>query len=144
MNRHLRRFIRNKRAITPILSELLLTIIAVAAMSIAASATYVITSNMRSTMGERIVVENVYFNTTTNTVNAYLFNVGKADIEITNVYINQSGPQPGPIGAIDFKLEAGESGWLNITYANLQSGSVIYLDIVTTRGLHIADYYTIP
>jgi hypothetical protein len=113
-------------------------------MSIAASATYVITSNMRSTMGERIVVENVYFNTTTNTVNAYLFNVGKADIEITNVYINQSGPQPGPIGAIDFKLEAGESGWLNITYANLQSGSVIYLDIVTTRGLHIADYYTIP
>jgi len=52
----------NKRAITPVLSNLLLTVVAVAAMSIATTATYVITTNLRETMGERVIIEDVWFN----------------------------------------------------------------------------------
>lgn len=45
-----RRFLSDKRAITPVLSSLLLTVVVVAAMSIAISAGYVITTNMKETM----------------------------------------------------------------------------------------------
>jgi hypothetical protein len=49
--RRLLRLFMDKRAITPVLSNLLLMVVAVAAMSIAAATTYVITTNLRETMG---------------------------------------------------------------------------------------------
>jgi len=76
MARKLRRFFRAKRAITPVLSNLLLTVVAVAAMSIATTATYVITTNLRENMSERVVIEDLWFNSTGN-INVYLRNVGK-------------------------------------------------------------------
>ena len=45
--KRLKRLLLDKRAITPVLSHLLLTVIAVSVMSIATSATYVITTNLR-------------------------------------------------------------------------------------------------
>jgi len=56
-----RRFLRNKRGVTPVLSNVLLTVVAVAAMSLAASATYVITDNLHQIMGERVIAEDVWF-----------------------------------------------------------------------------------
>ena len=135
MNHFLRKFLRNKRAVTPVLSELLLTVIAVAAMSAAASATYVITTNMRSNMSERMVTEDVWFNYATQCVDVSLFNVGKVDVSVTNVYINHTG-----IG-VSLDLKVGEHKTLSIPY-DWNSGDLCYIDIVTTRGLHIADYYT--
>ena len=134
MKNTLRRFLRNKRAITPVLSELLLTVIAVAAMSVATSATYVITTNMRGNMSERVVAEDVWFNDITNHTDVCLFNVGKVDVSIANVYINHTGV------AVSFYLGLGEHKTLSIPY-NWTSGDLCYIDIVTTRGLHIADYY---
>lgn len=134
MKNALRKFVRNKRAITPVLSELLLTVIAVAAMSVATSATYVITTNMRDNMNERVVVEDVWFNTATHTVDIYMFNVGKVDVSVTNGYINHTG------AGVSFDLKVGEHKALSIPYA-WTSGDLCYIDIVTTRGLHIADYY---
>ena len=52
---------RSKKAITPVLSNILLLVIAVAGMSISITATYVITGNLRETMGERFIVEDVWF-----------------------------------------------------------------------------------
>jgi len=59
MTRKLKRFFWDKRAITPVLSNLLLTVVAVAAMSIATTATYVITTNLKETMSERIIIEDL-------------------------------------------------------------------------------------
>jgi hypothetical protein len=130
----LRRFIHNKRAITPILSELLLIIIAVAAMSITTTATYVITTNLRDNMNERAVIEDVWFNSATQTVDICVFNVGKVAITIPAVYVDHVGY------ASNLTLEPDESGFLSIS-ANWSSGETYYVDIVTTRGNHIADYY---
>ena len=137
MNKTLKRFILNKRAITPILSELLLMVIAVAAMSIAISATYVITDNLRNNMSERVVVEDVWFNSATNTVDVYLFNVGKVDATISNIYFNHTIQQLNT----PFQLQMDQHNWLKVSYS-WQPGDLLYIDIVTTRGLHIADYYT--
>jgi hypothetical protein len=130
---------RDKRAISPVLSSLLLTVVAVTAMAIATTATYVITTNLRDQMSERIIVEDAWFNNSTNSINIYLRNVGKVAVQISTVYVNhasQNFTKP-------FNLQIGENRWLNIS-KNWVSGALYYVDITTTRGTHIADYYKAP
>ena len=134
-----RRLLRDKRAITPVLSSLLLTVVAVAAMAIATSATYVITTNLRENMSERVIVEDVWFNSATRTVDVYLHNVGKVAIRVSGVYINHTSIKLDT----PFRLELNRHNWLNIAYS-WNSGDVYYIDIVTNRGTHVASYYTAP
>ena len=75
------KLLKNRRAVTPVLSNVLLTIVAVAAMSLAASATYVITENMHQTMGERLIFEDVWFNS--EEILIYLRNVGKVPVTVS-------------------------------------------------------------
>ena len=83
----MRKLLRNRRAITPVLSSLLLTVIAVAGMSIAITATYVITDQLHDSMGERLIIEDVWF--TPGQVSLYLRNVGKVSVEVVSVYVNR-------------------------------------------------------
>jgi FlaG/FlaF family flagellin (archaellin) len=134
-----KRFLCDKRAITPVLSHLLLTVVAVAMMSLATSATFVITTNLRETMGERVIVEDVWFNSAAGTVDVYMRNVGKADIQVSSVYVDHVGQSfNGP-----FSLEVNKHDWLRIAYS-WDSAESYYIDIVTTRGTHIASYYKAP
>ena len=126
--------LKNNRGITPVISNLLLTVIAVAAMSIATTATYIITDNLRDTMGERFIVEDVWFKQNNETA-IYLRNVGKITIEISAVYINHTSQPFTP-----FELKVGEHGWLNTTYS-WKSGCVYHIYIVTNRGAKVAAYY---
>ena len=129
-------FIHDKRAITPVLSNLLLTVVAVAAMAIATTATYVITTNIRENMSERVVVEDVWFNNATASIDVYVRNVGKVAIYVSAVYVNHtSQPVNKP-----FRLEIGAHSWLNISQSWIPA-SLYYIDIVTTRGTHVGAYY---
>jgi FlaG/FlaF family flagellin (archaellin) len=139
VKKFIKRYLRDKRAITPVLSHLLLTVVAVAIMSLATSATFVITTNLRETMSERVVVEDVWFNSTTGTVDVYLRNVGKSDIQVSSVYVNHvdqsfNGASP---------LEVKNQDWLRISF-KWNPEEDYYIDIVTNRGTHIADYYKAP
>jgi len=139
MAKKLKRFFWDKRAITPVLSNLLLTVVAVAAMSIATTATYVITTNLKETMSERIVIEDLWFNPSTGDISVYLRNVGKVAVHVSAVYVNhtsQSFTSP-------FNLELNEHDWLNISYS-WSSGSLHYVDVVTNRGTHVGGYYKAP
>jgi FlaG/FlaF family flagellin (archaellin) len=139
MGNFLNRLLRDKRALTPVLSSLLLTVIAVGGMAIATSATFVITTNLKETMSERVVAEDVWFNSATHTIDVYLSNVGKVDIHVSNVYVNHtSQPYNSP-----FNLEVNGHGWLTIVF-DWDSGDLHYVDIVTNRGTHIADTYRAP
>ena len=139
MRNFMRNFLRDKRAITPILSSLLLTVVAVSAMAAAISATYVITTNMKETMSERIVAEDVYFNSATHTIDVYLTNTGKVNIHVSSVYVNHTSQ----VFNTPFNLVIKGSGWLSIVY-NWNSGSLYYIDIVTNRGTHIASVNKAP
>ena len=135
----LKRLVRDKRAITPVLSNLLLTVVAVAAMALATTTTYVITTNLRETMGERIIIEDLWFNNSTGNIDIYLRNVGQAAIQISNVYVNHTSEYfPVPV-----RLDLGQHMSLNISDVWV-SGSLYYVDMVTTRGTHVGDYFTAP
>jgi hypothetical protein len=141
MAKRFQKFIRDKRAVTPVLSNLLLTVVAVVAMALATTATYVITTNLRETMGERVIIEDLWFNKTADvlSIDVYLRNVGQVAIQISGVYVNHTLQSfAGP-----FRLEIGEHMWLNISQ-NWISGSIYYVDIVTTRGTHVGDYFKAP
>ncbi|MEM2102061.1 MAG: hypothetical protein QXM22_00940 [Candidatus Bathyarchaeia archaeon] len=129
-------FVKNKRAITPVLSSLLLTVIAVAAMSLAATAAYVISDNLHQRMGERFVVEDVWFKP--GSIGIYISNVGKVAISVSNVYVNSSIQPIAP-----FTLDVGQHRWLNITFSWV-SGSLYHIIVSTGRGTQVADYYLAP
>jgi hypothetical protein len=151
----LKRLLHDKRAISAVLSHLLLTVVAVALMSLATSATFVITTDLRHNMGERALVEDVWFKgepapasvssawASIDTkgegfggVEIYLDNVGKVDMQIEAVYINHANQKFN-----DFSLKVGEQGTLNVYFTEWKPGEVYYIDIVTSRGNHIADSY---
>ena len=139
MTKLFRKLIRDKRAISAVLSNLLLTVVAVAVMALATTSTYVITTNLRDTMSERVIIEDLWFNNSTPSIDAYLRNVGQVAIQVSEVYVNHTSQSfTGP-----FRLEIGQHAWLNISQ-NWVSGSVYYVDIVTTRGTHVGDYFEAP
>jgi len=129
----MKRLWRNKKAITPVLSNVLMMLVAVAGMSIAITATYVITTNLRDIMGERFIVEDVWFRT--GGVSIYLRNTGKVSIRYSSVYINNTAQSFTAL-----ELDIGGHGWLNVTYA-WTANSVYYINIVTSRGTQVANYY---
>jgi len=126
----------DKRGVTPVLSNVLLTVVAVAAMSLAASATYVITENMRQIMGERVIAEDVWF--TSDGISIYIRNVGKVAIEVSSVYINFTSQFFTPL-----TLEVGGHERLNVTLS-WDADSLYHINVVTSRGTKIVDYYKAP
>lgn len=135
-DKKVRRLLQNKNGITPVLSSLLLTIIAVAGMSIAITATYVITDELHESMGERIIVEDVWF--TSGQVSLYLRNVGKISVEVISIYVNRIS-QSFTI----LELEEDCHGWLHIPYS-WNYDTAYEIKIVTRRGTNVVDYYVSP
>lgn len=127
---------RSRRGVSPVLSSLLMTVIAVAAMSIAVTATYVITDGLHDNMGERVIVEDVWF--TPGQVSLYVRNIGRVLIEVDAVYVNNVGQSFSPL-----ELEQGKHGWLNLTYS-WSADSAYEIKIVTERGTQVVDYYMSP
>jgi hypothetical protein len=90
-------------------------------------------------MGERVIVEDVWFNSAAGTVDVYLRNVGKTGIQVSGVYVNHVGQSF--YGSS--RLEVNKHGWLRIV-CSWDSGESYYIDIVTKRGTHVASYYKAP
>lgn len=134
-----KQFFKDKRAVTPVLSHLLLTIVAVSIMSLATSATFIITTNLRETMGERLLVEDVWFEQDSGEVNIYVRNVGRVTIQVAAIYVNKVGQ----LFNSPFNLEINENKWLKADFDWL-SGESYYVDILTNRGTHVASYYKAP
>lgn len=126
----------DKRGITPVLSNVLLLVIAVAGMSISITATYVITGNLRETMGERLTIEDVWF--TPDGISIYLLNTGKTRLSVEGVYVDYMQQT-----FTSLQLEPLQHGWTNITYA-WTPDTAYYLKIITSRGTQLADHYKSP
>jgi len=139
MKKEIRAIFKDRRAITPVLSNLLLLVVAVAAMSIATTATYVITINLRETMSERLIIEDLWFNNSTGEIDVYLLNIGKVAVSVSAIYVNRtSKPFTGPT-----ILEIDEHGWFNISYSWTEN-SVYHINIVTERGTRVVGYFEAP
>jgi len=108
----------------------------VAGMSIAITATYVITANFHDIMGERFIVEDVWFQT--GEISIYLRNTGKVSMRFSSVYVNNTAQSFTAL-----ELDIANHGWLNFTYAWTAS-SVYYINVATSRGTQVANYYKAP
>lgn len=113
-------------------------VIAVTAMSIAATATHFITGNLRENMSERFIIEDVWFKT--SEIAICLRNVGKTSIRISAIYVNHAPQSFAPSG---FELEVGEHIWLNVTYSWDLNGTY-HITSVSSRGAQSTDYYKSP
>ena len=131
------RVFRDKRAVTPVLSNVLLMVIAVGAMSVAATAAYLISNNLHDTMGERLIIEDLWFKPS-GEISVYLRNTGKVDLEISAVYVNHT-----LASFTELELPIGKGGWLNITYS-WTVNAWYHIDIVSRRGTHVGGYYKAP
>ncbi len=136
MVRKMKGTLLDKKGITPILSNLLLMVIAVSAMAIAITATYIITGNLHDTMGERFIVEDVWFKP--GEIAIYLRNTGKTPIEVVSVYIDHVAQS-----STGLRLAPGDSSWLNVTYG-WNPNFVYHINVATTGGTRIEDYYGSP
>jgi len=132
----MKKILKNVKALTPVLSSVLLMLIAVAGMSIAITATYVITGNLRDIIGERFIAEDVWF--TTGKIAIYLRNTGKMPISIAAVYVNHTSQS---FTALTLEVEG--HGWLNVTYT-WSANTVYHINIVSDRGTQVVDYYRSP
>jgi len=132
----MKRLLKSKKAITPVLSNVLMMFIVVAGMSIAITATYVITTNFHDIMGERFLIEDVWFRT--GGISIYLRNTGKVSIGFSLVYVNNTKQSFSSL-----ELGAARHGWLNITYSWTAS-NVYYIKVVSSRGTQVANYYEAP
>jgi hypothetical protein len=139
MAKKLEEFCSDRRAVTPVLSNLLLTVVAVAAMALATTATYAISANLRETMSERIIIEDLWFGNSSTSIDVYIRNVGKVTVHISAVYINHTSKSfTGP-----FDLEVDGHRWLSVSQEWV-SGDLYSVDVVTTRGTHVGGYYKTP
>jgi len=132
----MKRFLKSKKAITPVLSSVLMMLIAVAGMSIAITATYVITTNLRDIMGERFIVEDVWFRT--GGISIHLRNTGKVFIRFSSIYVNNTAQS-----FTTLELDVAAHGWLNVTHA-WSTNTVYYINVATNRGTQVAGYYRAP
>ena len=127
---------QSRKAITPVLSNVLLLVIAVAGMSISITATHVITGNLRETMGERFIVEDVWFKP--SGISVYLLNTGKTRISIAGVFVDQITQS-----FTSLELEPLEHGWTNLTCI-WKVDTAYNVKIISSRGTQVADYYKSP
>jgi len=140
MTKMLRRLFHEKRAVTAVLSNLLLTVVAVSVMALATTATYVITTNLHDTMGERVIIEDLWFQNSTASVDIYLRNIGQVAIQVSSIYVNHTS---SPYLPGSFSLEMAAHRWLNVS-VGWASGNTYYVDLVTSRGTHVGGYFNAP
>jgi hypothetical protein len=90
-------------------------------------------------MSERLIVEDVWFNNFTNSIDVYVRNVGEVAVYVSAVYINNTSQY----FTKPFELELAQHRWLNIS-ESWAPESLFYIDVLTTRGTHVAAYYESP
>jgi len=105
-------------------------------MSISITATHVITGNLRETMGERYIVEDVWFRS--GGISIYLRNTGRTRVDIAGVFVDYIAQS-----FTSLQLEPLEHGWTNLTYT-WPPNAVYYIKIVSSRGTQVADYHKAP
>ncbi|PVX24472.1 MAG: hypothetical protein CW691_07525, partial [Candidatus Bathyarchaeum sp.] len=96
----------------------------------------VITDGLHDNMSERVIVEDVWFNS--NQISVYVRNVGRIKISIDAVYINQVSQ-----GFTSLELEQGKHGGLVIMYP-WTANAEYEIKVVTSRGTQVVDYYISP
>jgi flagellin-like protein len=133
-----KRLIVNRKAFSPVISTVLMMLIVVIGMSLAFAFFVNYAKDFQLGSGsavlESMTIEDVWFKDA-NTVEVWVYNLGKVDFTINSVYINglQATCDPVVVGV-------GAHGKLTIT-ASLSPGLSYQLKLVTERGSTVEGRY---
>jgi len=145
----LRSVARWRRAVSPLISDILLTGIVVVAMTLLLTwATwYAYSHPSKMAVKERFAIEHVWFNFTGPVITeagVYIYNFGKVSITVDRVYINDVDVTDD-IVTDESKLSyaPGESGKVVIDLSDYNWGEGTYwVKVVTERGTHVQKVVT--
>ena len=88
----MKRLLRNKKGISPVVGAVLMIVVTLIGMSFlfAYAVNYAADYQLGrgSSVRESLVIEHAYWNETSTTVDIWVYNVGEIDLEIANVYVN--------------------------------------------------------
>ena len=139
----MRRFVKAKRGISPIVSSLLMLLVVVIAFSTVLGYTNNFISAQRANtleyIRERLVVEDIWFRLN-NTISIYVANVGTVPLQITEVLVNNENVDisPSPL-----KLKMFELGEARFNFSWI-SGSQYSFVLITRGGYYIEVPSTAP
>ncbi len=132
------RFRRCNRAVEPIISALVLIVITVLAFSLVygAYSNWINVQRRDSLMEmqERIAIEAVQFNwNSPQKSSVYLANIGKSQVKIIQVMVNQSSASITP--PADYIIP-GNSAWINFTYTgDFLADNIYQFTLISERGI---------
>jgi flagellin-like protein len=127
----------NRKGVSPVIAELLMVAIAVAASLLVTSMAYSWVNQQRNhgmqVVNERLIAEDVWFrNTTEPTKNITLFitNVGRTDLQVSYVLVNETEQWEGAE-----YIRMGETRTFNVTLESVWVRDREYIiTVITERG----------
>ena len=132
----MRKLFRNRRAVSPVVSTVLMILVVMVGMSLLFAFFVNYTRDFQTGSGsavlESMVIEDVAF-TGSNGAQVWVYNVGKVSFTITSVYVNDQFT-----GNPNLEVASGQHGMITIGSAN--SGCTI--KIVTARGSAFEGMYS--
>ncbi len=136
----LKRILKSKRGISPILATLLLIVIAVAAVIVTYAWVLTFTSSTTSQAGAVLSVENIRFHTVSSTdyVEVIIRNSGTADAKVVEVYAGTSSTTLAVQSSVSYDpstqlVSAGSSLNITLTY-DWTDGTRYYFKMATEAG----------
>ena len=135
------KFFSNKRGVSPVVSAVIMILVVMIGMStlfaffINYSRDFQLGSG--SAVLESMTVEDVWFRNS-NTVEIWVYNFGKVNLKITDVYVDSSAVLFAPD---DLHIAIGEHEQIIVSSSFVASGRY-HFKIVTTRGTSFEGTYT--
>jgi len=141
-----RKLSRNRKAVSPVLSTILLILIVVLGMSVAFGFFVSFVKDYQAGRGgsvmELISVEDVWFKPDHTTIEIWLYNYGKVEAKINAIYVNgmqldfDPNPIQIPVGKHNNTVAYPTNGWVN--------DAVYSFKLVTERGSAVEGEYRSP
>jgi len=143
------RNVRSKIGVSPVLSVLLMIIVAVAASLVTYAWVMGYIGFTTSKAGKSLQIQSVAYNKTSSTLHVYVQNVGDALISLnrTNcLYVDGmlKTVKEGDLDPPDGQLDKGETAGITIYVAGLSSGSQHKVKVVSLDGTFNEVTFTIP
>jgi flagellin-like protein len=140
----MKRMLRSRKGVSPVLATVLMIVIAVIGMNIlfAFAVNYATDFQLGrgSSVLESLVIEMVYWDGVSTTADIWVYNVGKVELDISNVYVNErlaSITEVDDVPVIEqilVEVQVGEHVKIGVASDSFIFGGVQLYKLVTARG----------
>ena len=138
---------RAREGVTPVVSDVLLTVAVVVSMTLLLAwvYSYVMYNPSKRAVQERFVIEDVWFNTTDTgerVVGIYIYNYGKVEIRVDAVYIG-GNRTTDYVEGWRLELYPGQHGRVIVKF-NWSPGEAYTVKVITGRGSYVEAVFVAP